>query len=180
MIRLKGVRSRLGSIRRSLRAQRLVGEEGASIVEMAIASAVIFSVLFGVIAFMLALYTYNFVADAAREGSRYAMVRGSRSCTNASGLTNCNIQADTLQTWVQNLSYPGINKNNLNVTTNWLTGTTAGTPPTTTWSTCGSGTCNIPGNIVQVTVSYAFPLNIPFWRNDTLSISSTSEMVISQ
>jgi uncharacterized membrane protein len=63
-------------------------------------------------------------------------------------------------------------------TRTWLA---AGTDSTgnTSWTVCGTR-CNAPGNQVQVRVSYAFPLTIPFWRAVTLNLSSKSSMVISQ
>ncbi|MGA9060638.1 MAG: hypothetical protein WB341_03130 [Terracidiphilus sp.] len=60
--------------------------------------------------------------------------------------------------------------------TNFLTATST-TP--TSWSAC-TGTCNEPGNEVQVTVSYGFPLAIPYWKATTITFSSTGTMVIAQ
>ena len=59
----------------------LRGEEGASIVETAFASTIFFAMLMGTFQMLLASYTFHFVSDAAREATRYAMVRGSTSCT---------------------------------------------------------------------------------------------------
>ena len=42
------------------------------LVEFALSSVVLFMTLFGLMAFALALYSYVFVAEAAREASRYA------------------------------------------------------------------------------------------------------------
>ena len=45
--------------------------------EMALICAfVVIPTLFGIIEVSLALYSYNFVTDAAREATRYAIVRG--------------------------------------------------------------------------------------------------------
>jgi Flp pilus assembly protein TadG len=163
-----------------MRGQRVIrGDEGSSLVEMAIAIPVFLSVLIGIMIVVLSLYANHFVADAAREASRYAMVRGGNCSTNTPSLANCPITPSALQTWVKNLGYPGLNPNNLTVTTTFLNATTSGSPPTTSWSAC-AGTCNSPGNMVKVVVTYGYPLNIPFWRNTTLNLSSASEMVISQ
>ena len=43
-----------------------------------------------------------------------------------------------------------------------------------------SSTCNNPGNLATVRASYSFPLSIPFGPTRTLTMTSTSEMVISQ
>ncbi len=52
-------------------------ERGSSAVEFALSAAVLFMLMFGVMLMCLALYSYHFVAEAAREGTRYEMVRGS-------------------------------------------------------------------------------------------------------
>jgi Flp pilus assembly protein TadG len=144
-------------------------EEGSALVEFAISSSVLFLCLFGILGLCGALYTYNYVVDAAHEATRYAIVRGS-SC---SGLTNCPLSTNAttastaLQTYLRNLGYPGINPNNLTLAA--------------TWSGANSPT-NAPGNTVSVTVTYTYPLNIPFWRQSgtILNLSNTSEMTISQ
>ena len=56
------------------------GEAGSALVEFALASVIILTVLFGIIDMGRALYAYDWVSDAARRGTRYAMVRGT-SCS---------------------------------------------------------------------------------------------------
>ena len=138
---------------------RLKLEEGTSLVEFALTSAVLFMSLFGVFALCGALYSYVFVAEAAREATRYAIVRGS-SCT---GLSDCPIDSPKLNTYVQNMSFPGMSKTNLSASANWPNGNGRGEP-------------------VNVTVTYSLPLAIPFWPKSgrVLQISSTSSMAISQ
>jgi Flp pilus assembly protein TadG len=163
-------------------AKEALREEGASIVEMAFACVVLLSMLFGIFSISFALYTYHYISNAAREGSRYAMVRGSNSCANSSGkLTNCGASSGQIQNYVQNLGYPGIDASNkMTVTSTWFKAVSSGTPATTTWSACTTGTCNAPGNIVKVQVTYAFPLGIPYSGSRTLNMTSTSQMVIAQ
>jgi Flp pilus assembly protein TadG len=165
----------IGLWRRAVR-----GDSGATLVEFALSSAVVFMLLFGIISTCLAFYTYSFVADAARETARYAMVRGSTSCTNTPNLTNCNATAAEINSYVDNLPYPGLSSSNLTVDTTWLTATTSGSPATTTWSACATGTCNAPKNMVKVVMTYDFPVGIPYVPKSTLAITSTSEMVIQQ
>jgi Flp pilus assembly protein TadG len=164
-----------------LNRRGILREDGRSIVEFAFACAVVFGMLFGVIYFSMALYTYHYISEAAREGSRYAMVRGSTCHANTPGLTNCGTSGITsaqLQTYVQDLGYPGINAaSNMVVTTTWYT---ASSTQPTTWTACRTGTCNAPGNIVKVQVAYTYPLSIPFYGKKTLSMTSTSQMVIAQ
>jgi Flp pilus assembly protein TadG len=153
------VSSRLRSLRlispihRTLRA-----EAGATMVEFAMASVILFTLVFGVIAICLALYSYNVVSEAAREATRYAIVRGS-ACNSFS---DCKVTQAQLQTYVQNLGFPGMTPSSLGATASWPNGN------------------NNPGSPVQVTVTYTFPLIIPFVPRRTLRMSSTSQMVISQ
>jgi Flp pilus assembly protein TadG len=154
------------------------GCEGAALVEFALSCFILITLLFGIIEMCLGMYSYNFVADAAREASRWAIVRGSECSTNTPLQTNCDASSATIQTYVRSLNYPGAA--NLNVSASWLKATVSGTPPTTTWSNCVAGTCNAPGNMVKVVVTYVFPIGVPFWKATTVSLSSTSTMVISQ
>ena len=56
------------------------GERGASLVETVIVMGVLLALMFGIIDFGRALYTYSFVAQLARQGARWAIVRGA-NCT---------------------------------------------------------------------------------------------------
>jgi len=138
-------------------------EEGSELVEFSLCSAVLFMSLFGVIALCMALYSYVFVTEAAREASRYALVRGSQ----CQGFSDCNITSAQINTYVQNLSYPGINTANLSASASW---------------SGNNATVNYPGNYVTVAVNYQIPLAIPFWpkSGSIIHISSSSTMTISQ
>jgi hypothetical protein len=123
-----------------------------------------------VMAICLAFYSYNVVSEAAREATRYAIVRGS-ACNS---FPNCNIDQAGLQTYVQRIGFPGISPSSLTVVAS------ATSPVTLTTCTGTLKPCNKPGNPVQVTVTYTFPLVIPFVPRRILTMSSTSQMVISQ
>lgn len=147
-------------------------EQGSSIVEFAMVAVILFTVVFGVMAIGLALYSYNVVSEAAREGTRFAIVRGA-SCTGFPSACPAATDGTDTQTYIRSLGFPGINPNNLHAVSVY-SATTAGT-------TCSPSTlCNNPGNQVQVTVTYTFPVVIPFVPAQTLSMSNTAEMVISQ
>jgi Flp pilus assembly protein TadG len=153
------------------RVRRIVGaEEGATMVEFAMSSIILFTLVFGVIAICLALYSYNVTAEAAREATRYAIVRG--SACSPSTFSDCNVTSAQLQTYVRGLGFPGINPSSLTATATWPTTGSACFPSVTP--------CNNPGNRVNVTVQYTFPLAIPFVPSQTLTMSSTSAMYISQ
>jgi Flp pilus assembly protein TadG len=131
-------------------------ESGSAIVEFAMASIILFTLIIGVMMICFALYSYNVVSEAAREATRYAIVRGS-ACTS---FPDCNSKLD-IQAYVNTLQFPGI-KPSLTAAASWPNGN------------------NNPGSPVQVTVTYTFPLSIPFVSSRSLAMSSTSQMVISQ
>jgi Flp pilus assembly protein TadG len=151
-------------------------EHGASLVELAVSSSIIFSMILGMFQISLALYAYHFTADAAREASRWAIVRGNKCSTYTSGLDHCGASQTDIQSYVQGLGYPYANS--MTVTVTWLTATA---PPAATWTACGTtNSCKSPGNQVKVTVSYNVPIYIPFWRGTGIRVGSDSAMVIAQ
>jgi len=157
--------------------RHLRDEEGANMVEMAVSCTFLFAMLLGICQLSLGLYAYQFCSDAARQATRYAMVRGSTSCTNTPSLSNCNATTTNISTYVKGLGYKGIKSSSLTVTTTWCAANT-GTPAT--WGTCSAATSNAPGNLVKIVVAYPLTLHIPFAPQLSLSLSSTSQMVISQ
>ena len=153
-------------------------EEGATLVEFALSSAILFSALFGIIMICFALYAYDYISEAAHEGARYAIVRGSY-CV---GFSDCGAGNTEITTFVQSLNYPGIDSTKLTVNTNWYNVVQTGGAATTI-SLCGTSPtgCNVPlFNSVEVQVTYNFPLNIPFWKSTTLTMSSKSQIPIAQ
>jgi Flp pilus assembly protein TadG len=146
------------------------GEHGSAAVEFAVSSTVFFVALVGTMKMCLAIYTYHYVAEAAREGARYAMVRGSACTTFGSA---CPASSTDVQTYVRGLGYPGITSSLMTVTTTWAT-YPPGKPCTP------SASCNNPSDTVKVVASYAFPLNIPGLVSHTYTMTSTSMMIISQ
>lgn len=146
-------------------------------VEAALSCTIVLALLLGICQMSLAMYIYHFTSEAAREATRYAIVRGSTSCTNTPNLSNCNATAAEIQTWVQSMGYPGIASSNVSVSTSWYSA--SGSMPTT-WSACTTGTCNAPGNMVAVTVTYPLTFQIPFSSGFSLNLSNSSQMVISQ
>lgn len=141
-------------------------ERGSTMVEFAIAALAFLLLLFGVLQFGQALYTYHTVSDAARLGSRWAIVRGAQ----CSGLDHCNAQSSDVQTYVRAQS-PLINANGMTVAATWPGNN----------STCKSGgAANAPGCLVSVTVSYTYTFSLPFISGAGLPLSSTSQMIISQ
>lgn len=156
---------------------RLRDEEGANMVETAVSCMVMFTMLIGICQLSIGLYAYQFCSDAARQATRYAMVRGSTSCTNTPSLSQCNASTTNISNYVKGLGYTGIKSSGITVTTTWCSAS-SGTP--TTWSSCAAGTSNAPGNLVKVVVAYPLSFHVPFAPQLSLSLSSTSQMVVAQ
>jgi len=145
----------------------LRGEAGAELVEFALSSSILFLLMFGVIGFGLVFFMENTAAEAARETSRWASVRGTDcnnpnitdgSCVNGVGAT-----AQQIQAYGQSLPGAG----GMTVTVQWCNSAGA-----------SCGTANLgAGNTVQVKEAYKFA-SVPFVTNNSLSVSSTSESVI--
>ncbi len=73
---------------RCLRRLRAKGQRGQALVEFAFVGLIFLGVIYGMIDVGRAVWNYNTLAQAAREGARYAVVHGARceedpSCTAA-------------------------------------------------------------------------------------------------
>jgi Flp pilus assembly protein TadG len=153
-------------------ARRWRYQRGTTLPETAIVLVVMLMVLFGIIDFGRAMYTYSFVANIAREGARWAIVRGSQ-CTVLTG--GCPATAPQVQAYVQSLSEGATTASSISVTTSW-----PGTGTGCSGGTGGAGLHNVAGCPVVVTVTYPFKFILPYMPRPTLTMSSSSTMVISQ
>jgi Flp pilus assembly protein TadG len=154
-------------------------EQGSALVEFAVVLVLLLTFLFGIMDFARFLYTYHFVCNAAREATRYAIVRGSSwgSTPCASSTTfACNATAASVTNYVQSITPQGISPSALTVTTTW-----PGTAPPGAATACDTTNGNnSPGCLVVVQVSYPFKFFLPFLPQTTWAMTSTSGMVISQ
>jgi Flp pilus assembly protein TadG len=162
------------------RAQRHTSDErGSAIMETAMSIVIFMTFLFGVFETAFALYTYFFISEAAREATRYAIVRGSTAGGTGAACSaytsyDCQASIPQIKSYVQNLGFPGINPTKMTIPDPVWTAYAKG-------NTCpSSGPCNSPGNQVAVTVQYNFPLVLPFAPKLTYTMSSTSAMIIAQ
>lgn len=153
-------------------------ERGDAIIEGAIVLVFFLMVLFGIVDFGRALYAYHFVSEAAREATRWAAVNGAtcstdNSCDGVVPMTHSGpvgpTDDGTIQTYVRNLAPGGIVQGNVTATANWPGNA----------SNCARGALNAPGCPVQVKVAYPFRFLAPIVSTATISMSSSSEMVIS-
>ena len=122
--------------------RQLGGEEGGSLVEMALASAGVLAMLFGIFELSMALYSYHFVSEAAREASRFAMVRGSQCAANFTASYCSPTDAQTtgadggdIAKYVNSLGYPFANK--LTTSTTWLS-SGQDAKGNEIWTSCGT------------------------------------------
>lgn len=140
---------------------------------------VLVMLIFGTIEVSWAVYTYHTVANAAHEGARYAIVRGSSWSSNCAGWgsSQCKASGTDIANYVANRSLAGVSIDpSTDVCVQWF----ASVPSSTSNSCTAGGTTKAQGNIVQVTVTHPFTLNVYFLPQRTISISSTSQMVIAQ
>jgi Flp pilus assembly protein TadG len=132
-------------------------ERGAVQVEFALASIIILSTMFLLWEAAMLMYTYNVMADAAKEGVRYAIVHGSSnsSSSQASVTDVTNVVTDYAKMSFHDIS--DSSKFNVNVTY---------TPN------------NNPSSTVRVTVSYAYQPYVNFgWTFPTISAASQGVIV---
>jgi Flp pilus assembly protein TadG len=154
----------------------LGGEEGAELVEFAVASTVLFMFIFGLMQLCIVLFMYNTVAEAARETTRWASVRGATSSVTSNGVTTCsnpNITGCPATTSaIQSFAQSFIGGTGITAQTWWCNSDGQ--------TNCVQTQSNAqPGNIVKVKVAYSFA-TVPFVSKGALTVSSTSEMVIWQ
>jgi Flp pilus assembly protein TadG len=123
-------------------------ERGTSAVEFALIMPVFLLLIIGVAELSRAIWIYGTVAHAAREGTRYAMVRGAENKQPATAVD--------VETYVQERAGYG-----------------SSTQVITTWQPD-----NKPGSIVQVSVQYEFKSVASLLPIGPLALSSSSRMVI--
>lgn len=136
-------------------------------VETAIVMLLALTLIFGITEFGRALFAYHAISNAARLGTRYAIVHGA-NCIPA----GCTATKSSIQTFLRNVS-PGLNSNSLTVDSVTWNGTALDSS-----KTCGSGANENMGCTVTVVVKYPFTFIVPFVGN-SLDITSTSQMVVS-
>lgn len=165
-------------------------ERGSSMLEFALSTVILFTLILGSIVVCMAFYTYEVTNQYARDASRYAIVHGA-GCSYVSGgkaascsiATSCSPNAGAtayvctgantaLATYLNNEIYPGINGNNLVVSTSY-----AKAPGATQ---CTVTDCNGAGDQVTVTVTYPYLYTVPFIPSRLIHMSGNSTMVISQ
>jgi Flp pilus assembly protein TadG len=134
-------------------------EQGGSLIELAVTLPVLFGLIFCFMETCMLLYTYEMISISARQGARYAMVRGA-SCPSTTNPT-CEATPAQVRAYVSGLGWPNI----------------GGGTVTPTVSYDGNESV---GSHVQVTVSYTFQVILPFVPSKSIAMSSTAKTTIIQ
>lgn len=130
--------------------RRLVRDaRGATLVEFAGSSILFLTVAFGTIESSRMIHSYNIVSNAAREGVRYASVRGAGSGRP--------VTATAVKAYVAGRSAGLLTASNITVT----------------WPVDNS-----TGSIVRVQVQYPFTPVVALLPSATINLNSTTELVI--
>jgi Flp pilus assembly protein TadG len=125
-----------------------------TMVEFALVASVFLLLIFATIQVALTVYNYNTVCSVARETVRFAMVHSPASANPA---TNSQIQQIAINNAV------GLDPSRLTVTVTW------------------PADANLPlQKDAQIGISYQYQLNIPFLAPVSLTLTSTSQMLVSQ
>jgi Flp pilus assembly protein TadG len=133
-------------------------ERGGSLVEFTLVASTFMLLVTAVIHLGLLVYSYTTVANAARLGARWASVRGANCVAGSSD--GC----------------PATQANVQNYVVSQLPGLVTSPAPSTTPSGCSSSS-QTAGCLVSVTVTYTFPLTIPFYGSIP-AFSSTSQAIV--
>ena len=138
------------------------GETGQAMVEFSMLGIVLFIMIFGMIDAGRAVWNYNTLSQATREGTRYAIVHGADS-SNPSGPDSANFTAPSDDVMVRQTIEKfgaGLNPDRLTVESEWLDGS------------------NARGNSVKVTSSYDYQPMFNFFGALSFTLSSSSTMEI--
>ena len=146
-------------------------------IEFCVSTTVLLLGIFAIMDASRAVYSYHYCAHAARQGSRFASVRGA-SFSTVSCLTSsyaCMATSTDVTNYVKSITPLGFAAGNLTVATTWPGTTAAGT-------TCSPSAHinNSPGCLVAVKITYAFTFVLPLLPNPNLSLTSTSKVTITE
>lgn len=162
---------------------------GQAMVEFTFVIVFVFLLFVGILQMILLMHAYNTLADAAKEGIRYAIVHGTEN-SNCSGPGNPNVNpvipctADpsgrNVITTV--LNFGGLSFQNLNadtdVSVSYNPQDQNGTCANGKNGSCSGSGCSVPGCMVRVTVSHKYaPLFGLGWPTFTLNAAANGRII---
>ncbi len=170
--------------------RRLNGEVGSTLVEFAFVFMILMTMVLGISGFSSGTLRYHFVSGAARQATHWAAVNGANcgalgdnSCNGTGGMNNGPASSADVQNYVKQLATAASIDTSgtgcggsacLTTTANWPVN--ADSPR---WLRPTYAVANAPGCTVQVQVSYNFNFLVPFIHSSAITLSSTSQMIIS-
>ena len=149
-----------------------------ALVEFALVAPIFFLLLFGIIDFGRYVYYVQVLNNAAREGTRYAIVHGSNSLAPsgpaAAGSVTVDPSGANIVTVVKSYAVGAIqNPAVLSITPTWWQSTSEPDPA----ASAGDGT-NGRESLVQVIVTYQFTSAIPLVPLPPIQVKGSSVLVI--
>jgi Flp pilus assembly protein TadG len=175
------------------RVRDLKKEEGTNLLEYGLVAILFMTLMFGLMGLGQMLYGYHFVGHAAKSAARWAAVNGAtcgaptptcpscdNSCNGTNLMNNGPASASDIATYVTNITPQGIDSTQVTVNSTWPVQTSSPT-------ICSAGVTgvsatpipNYPGCTVEVQVSYNFNWFFPLGNSSSVTMSSSSEMVVS-
>jgi Flp pilus assembly protein TadG len=133
---------------------------GQTVAEFALSATVFLLLVFGVMEMALNVYNYNTACAAAREAVRYAIAH---SPTSANPATKSQIRQVAIN------YAPALNLTASNISVSWVA------DPNLARTTPVCPSCD-----ALVVISHQYRLQIPFVAPIALTISATSQMLVSQ
>jgi Flp pilus assembly protein TadG len=131
---------------------------GQGIAEFAQVATVFLLLLFAIVEMGIVVYRYNTVSEAAREAARYAIVHSPSAANSPCPSTGCG-GCSAVTTVATNYA-PFLSASNVTV--------------------CFSADPNLPLQYdAVITITYNYTQQIPFMSNVPLTLTSTSQMLVS-
>ncbi len=148
--------------RRRLRWIRplLARDEGSSLLELGISISLVCSFIFCFMEVCLAVYSQHLIAELAYEGTRYAMVHGA-SCPTTSNPT-CEATASQVNSYVSAITIPNLAGGTITPNTTYPDGNEA------------------VNSRVKVSITYVFPITMPFVPKGSIDLYASSTAYIVQ
>jgi Flp pilus assembly protein TadG len=166
--------ARIGANGGRTKGARRKTDAGSTQVEFALVIILLMTMVLGIMDLSRALYSYHFVSHAARDATRWAAVNGAdcgndSSCNGQGYMNSGTAKATDIQNYVKSITPLGIDSTQVVTTPSWPgDGTTA----------CPSGS-KVPGCPVEVQVQYTLNFMFSLVHKASVTMSSTSQMVIS-
>ena len=152
---------------------RVTDDRGQAMVEFMLVTFFIFILFVSILQMIMLMHAYNTLADAAKEGVRYAIVHGTQNsnCSGPAKSAICTTPNTSPYSNVQNVVVNFASLSMQNVTTNDVTVTYYP-------ATSGGAACGDPGCLVKVVVNHTYsPLFGLGWPTVTLNAAADGRIM---